>query len=151
MPDSNKFGVFTPFAEAVDSSRNIAKNIIRRIETKEATWKSLSEITSIDGITVLHIISLVSGRTKNAAAAELKEMQSERGRNAAQARHALDNQRTEAIQAEWATGKYPTKSACAQLCWKQLGFGRERTAREALFNAPDPPVWPAKKRHSPTR
>jgi hypothetical protein len=68
---------------------------------------------------------------------------SRRGKKAAAARHAPDNEKRNKIRANWATGKYPTKILCAEKEYAALGVALE-TAQKALRNEADPNPWPSK-------
>lgn len=69
-----------------------------------------------------------------------KHFKTESGSNAAKARHtqaggSLDKQ--EQIRKLWASGKYSSRTVCAQKEHENLGMSLE-TARKALRNTPDP-------------
>jgi hypothetical protein len=71
---------------------------------------------------------------------------SEYGKKAANARHDQpggSREKQAKIREIWATGKYSTKTLCAEEEYQALGMANG-TAIHALRNAPDPDPWPAK-------
>lgn len=62
----------------------------------------------------------------------------------ARIKNAPHRERSDAIKAAWASGKYSDRNRCADEEWEHLGFVKRDTARQHLKGTPDPDPWPAK-------
>jgi hypothetical protein len=94
----------------------------------------------------LHDLLRINEQNSPESEALEKQILSEYGKKAANARYDQpggSRERQAKIREIWNTGKYSTKTSCAEKEHNALGMALG-TAINALRNAPDPDPWPAK-------
>lgn len=82
----------------------------------------------------------IGAMANNLASSHVKKIISEQSKRAAIEGHSQPNgtyDKQNKIRAAWATGKYPTKTKCAEMEHERIGMSLE-SARKALRNRPTP-------------
>jgi DNA-binding FrmR family transcriptional regulator len=148
-PDKYKDDFIQLAVDIEEATRSISEKLIKEGLFDPQSWQQEWQ-TAMDGLRSKLMDKVLKEEVKNTVKRieeivawhkTIKRLNSERAKNAINARHDKpggSRDKAKQIQAIWATGKYSTRDICAEEEYQALGYKSFGAARRALQNTPDP-------------